>query len=406
MSDRSARISLFFSNVGHAYAHIFMLLYPTVVLVLDLEFALSYGGLLSLALPGFVLFGAAALPAGWLGDRWSALGMMAVFFIGTGGASVLTGFAATPWQLGLGLGLIGLFASIYHPVGIAWLVRNAARRGRALGINGMFGGIGIASAASVAGVFTHLIGWRAAFIVPGAVSVATGALFLYLIRSGAVTEATADRKPAPEPARAERTRTFFVLAVTILCGGLIFQALSVALPKVFDERLSVLTQGTIVGVGGMVTLVYLFGGLAQIVGGYLADKYPLKIVYVVAYALMAPVLILAAGAAELPLLLAAMAVIFLNVGALPAENSLLARYTPGRWRSTAFGVKFTVSLGVSSLGLPLVAFIYELGNGFYALFITLGALAAIVLAAAALLPSEVKAEAVAEAPSHRASPAE
>ena len=406
MSDRSARISLFFSNVGHAYAHIFMLLYPTVVLVLDLEFALSYGGLLSLALPGFVLFGAAALPAGWLGDRWSALGMMAVFFIGTGGASVLTGFAATPWQLGLGLGLIGLFASIYHPVGIAWLVRNAARRGRALGINGMFGGIGIASAASVAGVFTHLIGWRAAFIVPGAVSVATGALFLYLIRTGAVTEATADRKPAPEPARAERTRTFFVLAVTILCGGLIFQALSVALPKVFDERLSVLTQGTIVGVGGMVTLVYLFGGLAQIVGGYLADKYPLKIVYVVAYALMAPVLILAAGAAELPLLLAAMAVIFLNVGALPAENSLLARYTPGRWRSTAFGVKFTVSLGVSSLGLPLVAFIYELGNGFYALFITLGALAAIVLAAAALLPSEVKAEAVAEAPSHRASPAE
>ncbi len=270
----------------------------------------------------------------------------------------------------------------------------------------MFGGIGIASAASVAGVFTHLIGWRAAFIVPGAVSVATGALFLYLIRTGAVTEATADRKPAPEPARAERTRTFFVLAVTILCGGLIFQALSVALPKVFDERLSVLTQGTIVGVGGMVTLVYLFGGLAQIVGGYMADKYPLKIVYVVAYALMAPVLILAAGAAELPLLLAAMAVIFLNVGALPAENSLLARYTPGRWRSTAFGVKFTVSLGVSSLGLPLVAFIYELGNGFYALFITLGALAAIVLAAAALLPSEVKAEAVAEAPSHRASPAE
>lgn len=406
MSDRSARISLFFSNVGHAYAHIFMLLYPTVVLVLGLEFALSYGGLLSLALPGFVLFGAAALPAGWLGDRWSALGMMAVFFIGTGGASVLTGFAATPWQLGLGLGLIGLFASIYHPVGVAWLVRNAARRGRALGINGLFGGIGIASAASIAGVFTHLIGWRAAFIVPGAVSVATGALFLYLIRTGAVTEATADRKPAPEPARAERTRTFFVLAVTVLCGGLIFQALSVALPKVFDERLSVLTHGTIVGVGGMVTLVYLFGGLAQIVGGYLADKYPLKIVYVVAYALMAPVLILAAGATELPLLLAAMAVVFLNVGALPAENSLLARYTPGRWRSTAFGAKFTVSLGVSSLGLPLVAFIYELGNGFYALFITLGALAAIVVAAAWLLPAEAKAGTVAEAPSHRASPAE
>lgn len=406
MSERSARLSLLFSNVGHAYSHVFMLLYPTVVLVLDKEFALSYGELLGLSLPGFILFGAGALPAGWLGDRWSARAMMAAFFIGTGAASVATGFAASAWQMGFGLALIGLFASIYHPVGVAWLVRNAARRGRALGYNGLFGGIGIASAASIAGVLTDLIHWRAAFIVPGVVSILTGALFVHLIRSGAVTAATADRAPTPAPARAARNRTFFILAVTILCGGLIFQALSVALPKVFDERLGALTHGTLIGVGGMVTLVYLFGGLAQIVGGYLADRYPLKAVYLTAYLLMAPVLILAAGAAELPLLFAAAAVTFLNVGALPAENSLLARYAPGRWRSTAFGAKFVLSLGVSSLGVPLVAFIYELGGGFDPLFITLSALAALVAVAAALLPAEGRREAVAEAPSHRASPAE
>ena len=134
MSDVSARWSLVFANIGHAYAHLFMLIYPTVVLVLETEFPLSYAELLTLTFPAFVFFGAFALPAGWLGDRWSALGMMAVFFIGTGVFSVLTGFAQTPWQIGAGLAAIGICASIYHPVGLAWVVRVSFRRGKADGM--------------------------------------------------------------------------------------------------------------------------------------------------------------------------------------------------------------------------------------------------------------------------------
>src|ERR1051326_4424374 len=71
MSGHSARLTMAFSNIGHFFAHFLMLLYPTVVLALDVEFGLSYGALLSLSLAGFILFGAGALPAGWLGDRWS-----------------------------------------------------------------------------------------------------------------------------------------------------------------------------------------------------------------------------------------------------------------------------------------------------------------------------------------------
>ena len=132
------------------------------------------------------------------------------------------------------------------------------------------------------------------------------------------------------------------------------------------------------------------GGLAQIVGGHLADKYPLKNVYLASYILLAPVLFIAAGTEELPLLVAASVVVFINVGSLPAENTLMARYTPGKWRNTVFGAKFVLTLGVSALGVPLVAFIYGLGQGFYALFVALSALAVIVIAAAVFLPSEPK----------------
>src|SRR5260221_1975407 len=135
MTARSARLSMGFSNVGHFFSHLLMLLYPTVVLALEGRFGLTYGELLSLSIPGYILFGAAALPAGWLGDRWIAEGMMVLYFVGTGAAAVLTGFSNRPFELALGLTPIGLFCSIYHSVGVALPVRNAQRRRQAPGLH-------------------------------------------------------------------------------------------------------------------------------------------------------------------------------------------------------------------------------------------------------------------------------
>jgi hypothetical protein len=55
MSPRSAALSLAFANVGHLFTHMLMLLYPTVVLALEGRYGLSYGELLALSMPGFVL---------------------------------------------------------------------------------------------------------------------------------------------------------------------------------------------------------------------------------------------------------------------------------------------------------------------------------------------------------------
>jgi FSR family fosmidomycin resistance protein-like MFS transporter len=74
MNARSAALALGFSSVGHFFAHLLMLLYPTILLALEGRWGMPYGELLSLSLGGFVLFGLGALPAGWLGDRWSAEG--------------------------------------------------------------------------------------------------------------------------------------------------------------------------------------------------------------------------------------------------------------------------------------------------------------------------------------------
>src|ERR1700730_12118784 len=146
MNSRSAVLALVFSSVGHFFAHLQRKTEPTVVLFLEAQWNMSYGDLLSLSLAGFVLSGLGALPAGWLGDRWNAEYIMVIFFVGTGGAAIATGLTDGPMALAVGLAAIGLFGSIYHPVGTAWLVRNAVNRGRALGWNGVSGGIGLAAA--------------------------------------------------------------------------------------------------------------------------------------------------------------------------------------------------------------------------------------------------------------------
>src|SRR5881296_3685769 len=171
----ASRSMSLFLNLGHALDHLLMLIFPTVVLAMGAELGRGYADLLPLSLGGFIAFGAFSIPAGWLADRWCRRGMMVVFFFGIGTASILTGFATGPVHIALGLTLVGVFAAIYHPVGIAMLVANRENVGRVLGVNGVFGNVGVAFSALIAGALADTIGWRAAFIVPGAIALGVGA---------------------------------------------------------------------------------------------------------------------------------------------------------------------------------------------------------------------------------------
>lgn len=397
MNKSSAHWALLFANTGHTLTHLMMLLYPTVVLTLDTRFGLSYGELMWLFVPGLVLYGVAALPAGWLADRWSAERMMVTFFVGSGFAAIVTGLAPGPFGISIGLGLIGFFGSIYHPVGTAWLVRHAENRGRMLGWNGIFGSIGIGAGPVVAAGLTTLYGWRAAFIVPGFISLALGLALALLVRGGSVTAATQDRKPQPEPETADIRRAFLLLSVTMLATGIVFQAFSNVLPKLFEQRLAELTQGGLLGTGGMVSLVFAMSAVFQLAGGLLADRFSMKWIYLLCWAVQIPVLLAATQLFELPLFAAALLCFSMIAVATPTENALLVHYTPARWRATAFGAKFLLSLGVAALGVPLVAVIYDRSGDFIWLFVVLGSLAAIIAATALFLPRERASPVVAEA---------
>ncbi len=374
------------AGVAHSFAHMFVLLFATVVLVLEHEWDMSYDALFALSIPMSVLFGAAALPSGWLGDRWSATGMMNVYFLGLGGATIATGFAASPFTLLLGLAAMGLFASIYHPVGIPWLVRHAPNRGRALGLNGVFGSAGTAAAALVAGGLAAWLGWRAAFIVPGALCLVCGMVFFTVCRAGWIPEPPQTHPHDSSAPAATMRRVFAILAMTVLCAGMIYQITSFALPKIFDERLGFWLDGNVVGIGGMVTLVYMTSSLAQIAGGELTDRYSLRTVYTATQFLQVPVLAVAFLLVHPALVGAATCMVALNVAGQPAENALLARYTPTQWRGRVFGVKFLLTLGVSSIGVALIPLAWRVTGSLDILFVLMTGFALAAGLAAFCLP--------------------
>lgn len=402
MAQGSDRISLGFSSVGHFYSHFFMLLYPTVVIALERVFAAPYHELIGLMFLGNLMFGLGAIPAGYLGDRWGATGMMVAFFVGTGIASVLTGFATDLFEVAAGLTAIGIFASIYHPVGIAWVVRQVTNRGKALGINGVFGSLGVGAAPLLAALLVDLGSWRLAFILPGIVCVVTGLALWIAVARGKVTDDMAARRASPaESTRGDMRRGALVLAVTVSCSGLIYQATSFALPKLFEARLGGLVGEGLFGVGALVSAIYFCSGGGQIVGGWLADRFRMRRVYVTSWLVQLPLLLVAASLDSALLFPLAIVMVVSNTIALPSENALFARFTPPAWRGTAFGVKFLLTLGVSAVAVPLIAWVYAATQDFYWLFVILAGLSLTAAVAAWLLPAEAPAR-----PAMAAEPAE
>jgi len=374
-----------FINLGHFVDHLAMLVFPTVVIALAREWQQPYSELLPMALGGFIAFGAFALPAGWLADHWSRYKMMAVFFFGIGAALFLTGFAQSAWQIGVGLFVTGMFAAIYHPVGIAMLVAAPEKMGRALGWNGLWGNLGLAAAALISGALMDAFGWRAAFFVPGALSIAVGAAFLVLVPDPGPVQKRS-KSIGLHIDRATMTRIFAILLVATACGGVIFNSTTVAMPKVFDERLSALTH-TNFGIGALVAVVYTMAAFAQVVMGTLIDRFDLRRLMIGVALAQIPLLALAANLEGWAMLGAALLMMLAIFGQIPLNDAVVGRYVADEYRARVLSVRYVVSLGVAAVAVPLISILHRTQGGFRYVFLVLAALAAAMLVCSLFFPS-------------------
>jgi MFS family permease len=381
------RTVIAFVNAAHFIDHYAMLVFAAAVLVMAPAFGMSYGQLLPYATPGFIAFGAGSLLTGWLGDRWSRRHMMVIFFLGIGSALVAVGLASTPTQLAAALLGVGLFGAIYHPVGTAMLVAHAQRLGRDIGINGVWGNLGVASSALVTGLTCQWLGWRWAFILPGVLAAALGVAFAARVphqepaRKGAAA--------APRVSRDVMWRVVASLLVTIVASSTIFNAVTVALPKLFSERLEALSGSPAI-IGALAAGAYVFGALAQYTIGNLLDRRPLKSVFLPLSLVLAPLLFLAAGLHGAGLVATSIGVIVCIFGQVTLNDAMVGKYTNDEWRARAYSVRYFVGFTAAGASVGLVAWLHERG-GFALMLQAFGVLALLVIVGAVIFPAERRA---------------
>ena len=164
---RGKAVKDIYINISHFLDHFIMLIFAKAAYDAGRFFSLSYDEIIVYGAAGFVLFGGMAPIAAQLADRYSRSLLMVIFHFGIGIAAILAGLSQTIWHLTCAIALIGIFAAIYHPVGIAMLIKTNKRIGFRLGVNGVFGNMGVAAAPLITGLLLTVGDWRLCFILPG-----------------------------------------------------------------------------------------------------------------------------------------------------------------------------------------------------------------------------------------------
>jgi MFS family permease len=332
------RRSIGFLNWAHFLDHYVILIFPTVVIGLEAVYGRSYGDLLMLSTAAFTAFGLFALPFGWLADHWSRRNMMAIYFFGTGLSAVGVGLAPDFTTLTVALFAVGVFAAIYHPVGIPMVIDAAVNRGRTMSLNGVCGNIGVSIAAGITAQITAFVSWRAAFFVPAVLFLVAGVAYMILIPDD--RQRQAPRASSQDVALDKRVLWAVVaLFMTLaLSSGLVFNALTITLPKIVDARIG--REVPLAMVGALSTLVFLAGGAAQLSVGRAVERIaPHILVVSVAFFQLVGVVWLT-YATGWPLLLALAVAIGAVYAQVTVNDIVLARYTPPAWRGRIYSLRF------------------------------------------------------------------
>jgi MFS family permease len=377
-----------FINAAHTITHYSLVILPTAVLAMAVPgspFGESYAPILALATGMFVLYGLLSLPQGWLAQRFGRKILMTAFFLGIAAGLICAGLAHSPTMLAVALACAGGFAAIYHPIGTTMLIEAAGDKpGSSIGVNGVFGNLGVALAPVVTAFLANAVGWRAAFIVPGLLSAVAG--LLWMRTPFAHTSSHASRRPFPPIPRHLVRRAVLVLMLIAMSSGLVFNAFTLLLPKLLQERLA--GNATLLPLIGLAAFVVtLCGALTQFSVGRMIDRNTLKRVFLPVSIVLAPSMLalsFAQGWLVLPLAAAVAASIF---GQVTINDTMAARYISPELRARIYSVRFFVGFLGSAAAAPVVSIFYERTGSVAAVTAVLAVFSVVTLGCALFFPN-------------------
>jgi MFS family permease len=307
--------------------------------------------------------------------------MMAAFYLGCGVSLTLTAFAPNLPMLAIGMFFLGVFAAIYHPVGMAMLIEASGARGRTLAFNGVCGNLGVSLAAGISAALATWLGWRAAFLAPAALCVITGFVYLWLTPDDRHHAHLRQSKPAVPLTPRLAILLFGLFLVIAISAGLVFNVLTIALPKIVDE--GVAASVPLVLVGSIATAVLVCGALAQLTVGRLVERVPPHIIFAAVTALGFAGNLWATYSSGIPLMIALAIAVAAIYGQVTVNDIILARYTADAWRGRVYAVRYFTLFVSAGAAIALISLLHNSGG--FSLVLGVNSIIALVMFLATLV---------------------
>ena len=383
-ASRNLTLPDMYINIGHFLDHFMMLIFAKAAFDAGRHFGLSYDEIIIYGTLGLFLFGAAAPLAGWLADKYSRSLIIIIYPFGVSLGAFLCFLSSSPIMLGFSIGVIGFFAAIFHPVGIAMLIRDSNKVGIRLGVNGVWGNMGVAAAPVLTGFIILNSNWQLSFLVPSLICLIFGIAQLRGFKEIDVKEEKTKQKTSNGLVEGWKI-VLFSLTMTTLAGGFIFGSLTFLIPRIFEVNLSGISVDIAI-TGLLAGIVYAIASLSQVGVGYLIDRYSPKIILGFVGIGQFFLIYLSSLYIDYALFFVMLMAMFFVFGQVPITDAILVRYVDDQWRARILSVKFLINLCAGASVLPLVSLFLGYGYTFSDLLTILSCLAIFVVISAYMLP--------------------
>ena len=383
-ASRNLTLPDMYINIGHFLDHFMMLIFAKAAFDAGRHFGLSYDEIIIYGTLGLFLFGAAAPLAGWLADKYSRSLIIIIYPFGVSLGAFLCFLSSSPIMLGFSIGVIGFFAAIFHPVGIAMLIRDSNKVGIRLGVNGVWGNMGVAAAPVLTGFIILNSNWQLSFLVPSLICLIFGIAQLRGFKEIDIKEEKTKQKTSNGLVEGWKI-VLLSLTMTTLAGGFIFGSLTFLIPRIFEVNLSGISVDIAI-TGLLAGIVYAIASLSQVGVGYLIDRYSPKIILGFVGIGQFFLIYLSSLYIDYALFFVMLMAMFFVFGQVPITDAILVRYVDDQWRARILSVKFLINLCAGASVLPLVSLFLGFGYTFSDLLTILSCLAIFVVISAYMLP--------------------
>ena len=383
-ASRNLTLPDIYINIGHFLDHFMMLIFAKAAFDAGRHFGLTYDEIIIYGTLGLFLFGAAAPLAGWLADKYSRSIIIIIYPFGVSLGAFLCFLSSSPIMLGFSIGIIGFFDAIFHPVGIAMLIRDSNKVGIRLGVNGVWGNMGVAAAPVLTGFIILNSNWQLSFLVPSLICLLFGIAQLRGFKEIDIKEEKTKQKISNGLVEGWKI-VLLSLTMTTLAGGFIFGSLTFLIPRIFEVNLSGISVDIAI-TGLLAGIVYAIASLSQVGVGYLIDRYSPKIILGFVGIGQFFLIYLSSLYIDYALFFVMLMAMFFVFGQVPITDAILVRYVDDQWRARILSVKFLINLCAGASVLPLVSLFLGYGYTFSDLLTILSCLAIFVVISAYMLP--------------------